>query len=326
MFGTRFTEAVGCRYPIQQAGMGTSATAALAAAVSNAGGLGMLGGIMLPRERVFAEIAEVRRLTDRPFGINFVSEFLDRSIVEPVARRCRVVEFFYGEPDADLVERVHSGGALAAWQVGSMAEGMRAVEAGCDVVIVQGVEAGGHVRGTTGLLTLLEELRERTDAVLVAAGGIGSGRKIVAAMVMGADAVRVGTRFLAAEESNAHDEYKAALVAADAEGTVLSRTFCNGWDNPHRALRSAIDAAGRLRAEDTVGEIEIAGVVQPVGRFNSHTPTKSSVGNIAAMALFAGESVGRVTAVSPASQIMAELVGEVDTTVRSLQSRGIVAR
>lgn len=326
MFGTRFTEKVGCRYPVQQAGMGTSATAPLAAAVSNAGGLGMLGGIMLPNEQIFAEIRETQRLSERPFGINFVSEFLDSSIIEPVARMCRVVEFFYGDPDADLVERVHGGGALASWQVGSSAEGMRAVEVGCDLIVVQGVEAGGHVRGTTGLLTLIEELREQTDATLVAAGGIGSGKKIVAAAVMGADAVRIGTRFLAAEESNAHDEYKAALVEAGAESTVLSRAFHNGWDNPHRALGSAIDAAACLDSGEIVGEVEIGGVVRPVEQFNSHTPTKKSTGNINAMALFAGESVGQVTAILPARQILEELMTEADEAAELFRARASAGR
>ena len=315
MFSSRFTDLVGCDYPIQQAGFGASAVSRLAAAVSNAGGLGMIGGVMLPPDRVFEEIEATQKLTDRPFGINFICEFLDRSIVKTVAQQCRVVEFFWGDPEPDLVEAVHSGGALAAWQVGSASEGIRAAEVGCDLVVAQGVEAGGHVRGLTGLSTLLEELHDQVDVVLVGAGGIGSGRKMVAAMVAGADAVRVGTRFLAAEESDAHEDYKAALTRASGEDTVLTRLFRSGWDKPHRVLQTSIDAASALEDGAIIGEIEIGGVVHPVDKFNVQAPTVEARGNIEAMAMYAGESVGFVRKVSPASEIVSELITEAEAVM-----------
>ena len=172
MLTTRFTELVGCSVPIQSAPMGGVATApSLPAAVSNAGGHGMVAAITLPAEALFAVVDEVEKRTQQPFGVNFLIPFLeDRAVVELAASRVGVIEFFYADPDPSLVELVHRGGALACWQVGSVGEARAAVDAGCDLVVAQGVEAGGHVRGRLGLLPLLSEVLEAVDVPVVAAG------------------------------------------------------------------------------------------------------------------------------------------------------------
>src|SRR5438093_1601120 len=176
MLTTRFTELVGCSVPIQQAGMASIGTPPLAAAVTAAGGLGMLGGARLSAPALVAMLDDVRRRTSGPVGVNFLMPFLDRTCVELAAVRTQLVEFFYGEPDATLVSLVHAGGALAAWQVGSPQEAVAAATAGCDVIVAQGIEAGGHIRGRIGLLPLLSEVLEVVDVPVLAAGGIGSGR------------------------------------------------------------------------------------------------------------------------------------------------------
>src|SRR5213079_183863 len=120
-------------------------------------------------------------------------------------------------------------------------------DAGCDVIVAQGIEAGGHVRGTLGLLPLLDEVRTVIDLPIVAAGGIGTGTAMAAALVAGADAVRVGTRFMVASESTAHPTYVEALIGAGADDTVLTTAFGDGWpDAPHRVLKSAIEAGEKL--------------------------------------------------------------------------------
>src|SRR5207247_10757963 len=139
-----------------------------------------------------------------PFCVHFLIPFLERECLEVAAARGRVVEFFYGDPDRDLVQTVHAGKALAAWQVGSVDEARAAVDVGCDFIVAQGVEAGGHVRGRIGLLPLLEQVLEVVDVPVVAAGGIGTARAMAAALATGASAVRVGTRIVAAVESTAH--------------------------------------------------------------------------------------------------------------------------
>src|SRR5436190_1878292 len=137
--------------------MGGVSTPELAIAVTNAGALGMVGAVMVPAELLARQLEEASARTVGPIGVNFLMPFLDRDAVEAAAGRCRVVEFFYDDPDASLIEVVHAGGALACWQVGSADEAVAAADAGCDLVVAQGVEAGGHVRGTTALLPLLSE-------------------------------------------------------------------------------------------------------------------------------------------------------------------------
>ena len=222
MLTTRFTELVGCTVPIQQAGMGAVSPPELAAAVSNAGGLGMLGTARVggdTRPGLERLLDQTRVLTDRPFGVNFLvaPEFvgnLDPACFALAARRARLVEFFWGWPDPALVETVHAEGALVSWQVGSKEEAVAAAEAGADLVIAQGVGAGGHVRGTVGVLALVGEVLDAVGVPVLAAGGIGTGRALAAVLAAGADGARMGTRFVAAAESDAHPRYVAARIAA----------------------------------------------------------------------------------------------------------------
>jgi len=307
VLSTRFTRLIGCRVPLQQAGMGGIATVPLALAVAEAGALGMLGAAMVPAPVLAEQLDRLGARTPGAFGVSFLMPFLDRDAVEVASTRARVVEFFYAEPDATLVDIVHARGALACWQVGSVEEAVTATGAGCDFVIAQGTEAGGHVRGRVGLLPLLSAVLDAVGVPVVAAGGIGTARSMAAALAAGADAVRVGTRFVAAVESNAHPDYVAALVDAGAADTVLTERFSVMWpDAPHRVLRSAV-AAAEACVDEVVGEMEIGGVRRPLPRFAVPCPTRGTTGTIAAMALYAGESVGAVRGITPAADIVHEL-------------------
>jgi NAD(P)H-dependent flavin oxidoreductase YrpB (nitropropane dioxygenase family) len=158
--------------------MGGFTSPDLALAVSGAGALGMLTGTV-GSDALSAHLDAVP--SGATVGVNFLVPFLDRSTLEEAAQRSPFVEFFWGAPDAELVDRVHRGGARAGWQVGSVTEARAARDAGCDVIIAQGMEAGGHVRGTTGLLPLLDEVRAEVEVPIVASGGIGTGRAMAAA-------------------------------------------------------------------------------------------------------------------------------------------------
>jgi NAD(P)H-dependent flavin oxidoreductase YrpB (nitropropane dioxygenase family) len=142
------------------------ATPELAAAVGEAGALGMVNMTMIPADDVAIALDTLAKVTTGPVGMNVLMPFLDVAAVEAAASRLRVVEFFYGEPDAALVARVHEGGALAAWQVGSLIEAERAVDAGCDFIVAQGIEAGGHVRGQVSLLPLLDAVLDAVEVSL----------------------------------------------------------------------------------------------------------------------------------------------------------------
>src|SRR2546426_9357022 len=150
----------------------------------------------------------------------------------------RVVERFYEQPGAEIVEIAHAGGGRVSWQLGSAAEATAAERAGCDLIVAQGTEAGGHVRGKIGLLALLGEVLPSVKVPVVAAGGIGTGRAMAAALAAGASAVRVGTRFVASEEAGALPAYVDKLIAADAEGTSPTAAFsADAADAPPRAFR-----------------------------------------------------------------------------------------
>ena len=193
MLTTRFTELIGCTVPIQQAPMNI-ATPELAAAVAGAGGLGMLatwGAQGVSPEQIATVFDALPREVPGAYGANFVLRFVDPGqrdeCLRAAAERARVVECFYSDPDPEVVAVVHEFGALASWQVGSREEALAAQDAGCDFIVAQGSEAGGHVRGTIGLLALLDEVLEAVEVPVVAAGGIGSGRAMAAALAAGAD-------------------------------------------------------------------------------------------------------------------------------------------
>jgi nitronate monooxygenase len=293
--GTRFTKMFGCRHPLQQAGIGGFTSPGLAIAVARAGGLGMLSGT-IGAQALAAHLDAVP--SGLPIGVNFLVPFLDQAALEEASGRAPYVECFWGMPDAGVVETVHAGGARAGWQVGSAGEARAAQDAGCDLIVAQGIEAGGHVRGTIGLLPLLDEVRAAVDLPLVAAGGIGSGRAMAAVLVAGADAVRVGTRFLVAAESIAHPTYVEALIRSGADDTMLTTAFGEGWpDAPHRVLKSAVAAGEALG---------------PAHSWSPEWPSSTAVGAVEAWALYAGQSVGSVQSRQPAAEIVAELVTEAE--------------
>src|SRR2546421_5388884 len=187
MLKTRFTDLTGCKVPIQQAAIGGLARPQLATAVSEAGGLGMVYAGSFDPNHMTEVFEDMRHRTSGVFGANFlipeafVSDLNEiHEQVEAASKLVKVVEFFYRQPDASLVDLVHKGGALASWQVGSDEEAVAAAEAGCDMIVAQGIEAGGEVRGEVSLLTLLRQVFDFVKGPLLTAGGLGCGRALAA--------------------------------------------------------------------------------------------------------------------------------------------------
>jgi nitronate monooxygenase len=308
---TPFTDLVGCEHPLQQAAMGGVATPELAGAVARAGALGMLCE--------FDEAPSDQRMHQAlalagngNLGMGFFGQWmsLDLETFERAAATLRVVEVFWTAPDASVVERARRAGpALVAWQVGSVADAHAAVDAGCDFVVAQGVEAGGHVRGTTARDELMESVLASITIPVVAAGGIASAPDVARVIDAGAAGVRVGTAFVATEESAAHRVYVDALLAArSGDDTVLTTAFGEGWpDAPHRVLKSAVAAAEAFEG-DVVGEAADGTARRPVPRFGVEPPGRDFSGNIEAMALYAGMGVGAVNKFRSAADLVAELV------------------
>jgi NAD(P)H-dependent flavin oxidoreductase YrpB (nitropropane dioxygenase family) len=307
---TEFTDLVGCELPIQQAAFG-SLSVELVAAVSAAGGLGMIGAPLVSADVLATAFDEIRARTEAPVGVNFVVPFFDlardAAALEVAIERAALVEFFYGAPDSELVGRVHRGGGLASWQVGSVADAVAAAGCGCDLVVVQGHEAGGHLAGTEALLPMLCEVLDLIDVPVLAAGGITTPRALAAVLAAGAAGARVGTALVASDEADFHVDYKRAVVAASSADAVYSDVFAAFWpDAPHRVLRSAIDAVQALDAP-TVGMMDIGGQRVEVPRTAGAAPLTSATGRIDAMAQFAGQGVGSVTAIRPAGTIVRDL-------------------
>jgi nitronate monooxygenase len=247
-------------------------------------------------------------------GAGFLVPFLDRDMVAAAAPLVRVIEFFYGDPDPAVVLLARDGGALVSWQVGSADEARAAVDAGCDFVIAQGTEAGGHIRGQIGVLMLLEEVLGSVDVPVLAAGGVATARGMAAALAAGADGVRVGTRFLLAAEASAHRGYRAALIAATASDTVVTRAFEGYWpDAPHRVLRASLNAAA-IRSGRESGATMADGQAIPL--FGTLPPTDSTGGVIDALPQYAGESVSAATEVLPAAEIVRQIAGGAEALLR----------
>ena len=320
MLYTRLCDLLGIEFPIFCAPMGPDVSGPeLVAAVSNAGGLGIMQAQWHPPPLLRQAIRRVRQLTDKPFGVNLLLHFpCDEGVTVCVEERVPVLSFFWGAP-ASYIARVHAVGGKVCHQVGSAAAAQEAARAGVDVIIAQGVEAGGHVAGEVTTMALVPRVVDTVAPTpVVAAGGITDARGLVAALALGAEGVVLGTRFLATPEANAHPLYKHKLVTATEADTVRTTLFGHGWpDAPHRTLRTPFveawlgqEARGNASRPDepVVGQTQIAGQTIPVLRFMGFPPNAAATGDIESMDLLAGQSVGLVQEITPAATIVRDLV------------------
>lgn len=228
MLRTRLTDALQIEHPVMLAGMGGVSYAALAAAVSEAGGFGCLGASTMGRDRMNVEMQALRELTDKPFGVDLLTASPGDMVaqVEDIIRGGATVFVAGLGVPRDAIDLCHEHGVIVINMCGKVHHAVLAVEAGCDIVVAQGTEAGGH----TGQVATMALVPQIVDAVgervpVVAAGGIYDGRGLAAALSLGADGVWVGTRFIATPEANGVPGYKEALLRTREDGTVVSRGF-----------------------------------------------------------------------------------------------------
>lgn len=306
---------LGCAQPIVLAGMGGPARSALVAAVTAAGGFGFLGMVREPPALIRREVEALRALGHQRFGVNIIPAATDPALLGQqldtiIALRVPVVALFW-DIDPAVVARLRDAGILVVYQVGSPDEAVAAQQAGAGIVVAQGREAGGHVRGTTPLRTLLPEVVAACDVPVLAAGGLGSGADLLIAQALGADGIMLGTRLLASRESFAHPYHKQRLIAAEASDTLLTGLFHINWPPgaPVRVLASAVTAGarGEPRPErQVIGEEE----GRPIYLFSTDSPLQSMSGDFESMALYAGTGVGSIAAIRPAGDIMADLIAD----------------
>jgi NAD(P)H-dependent flavin oxidoreductase YrpB (nitropropane dioxygenase family) len=322
---TRFTEAYGLSTPIAQAGMAfVGMTPDLAVAVSNAGALGSLGVGLLPPSAMTQIIAGIRAGTSGPFNVNFITVFTEQAQIDAVcAAGVAVVSFHWGHPARAWIDQLHAAGVRVFEQVGSVEDARRAVGDGVDVVVAQGREAGGHNYATLPTFAFVPLVVDAVGPALVlAAGGISDGRGLAAALMLGADGVWVGTRFVATAESAAHEAYKARVVKATGADTVRTRIFGPETPqfNPTRVIRNQIveewhdrlaEVPTDTSQEPVIGHFNLMGQDVEMHRFSNLVPMRGlTTGDFEQMSLLAGQGVGLVTAVEPAAVVIERMTAE----------------
>ncbi|KAI5068353.1 hypothetical protein GOP47_0016698 [Adiantum capillus-veneris] len=308
---------LGFDYGVVQAPLGPDISGPrLVAAVANAGGLGLLRAPDQDSSYIVKElIKQTRALTSKPFGVGVVLDFPhERTVQAILEEKVAVMQVYWGEFPKESIEQAHAAGVKVVQQVGSVSEAQKAVAAGVDAVIVQGVEAGGHVIGQEGIASLLPAVVDSlrgTHIPIIAAGGIVDARGYVAALALGAHGVCLGTRFVASEESNAHPLYKQKLVEASNGDTVYTSLFGRArWPGaPHRVIKTPfyLKWKDELRDDEnelqqpSIGQTIVYGQGKVVSRFSGMAPNQSARGHVENMVMYAGAGVGLIKDIQPAA-------------------------
>ena len=287
----------------------------LAAAVSNAGALGMV--TLTWSADAGAVVRETAALTTRPFGGNFVlTSDHHRDLDQALEAGLKIVSFMWGDPGS-YIKAVHDAGGIVLHTVGSAQEARQAVASGADVIVAQGWEAGGHVWGKVATLPLVPAVVDAVAPVpVIAAGGIGDARGVAAVLALGAQAAWLGTRFLLAEEMPIHEDYRRRLIAAaETDPQWYPNLYDVGWpDSPHRALRNstarAWDAAGRPPDSQRPGAGDVIAHFasgEAIVRYEPAPPMVGTTGDIEALSMWAGQSVALARKPQSAAEIVTEL-------------------
>ncbi|UMP00013.1 nitronate monooxygenase family protein [Amycolatopsis sp. EV170708-02-1] len=316
MTGSGGPRLLGLDIPLALAPIGSACTPALVAAVSETGALGILAGSWSDGEQLANHILAIQAATSRVFGVNLVLYRPQRERLAVVLDHgVPIVSTFWGDP-APYRRAIAAAGALHIHTVGSSEEARAAADLGVDVLVAQGWEAGGHVRGTTSTLALVPAVVDRVHPLPVfAAGGIADARGVSAVHALGAVGAWVGTRFLLAQEAATHPTYRERLIAAVGEDCVYTTAFRDNWPNaPHRALRNStmerwLDA-GSSASGARPGEGDIVARHSREGavlRYADKVPTDEHVGDIEAMAMYAGQGTELLRSSQPAKEIVTEL-------------------
>jgi nitronate monooxygenase/enoyl-[acyl-carrier protein] reductase II len=316
MIRTRLCDLLGIEHPVIQASIGPWSSAELVAAVSNAGGLGSVGTALQTAEDLRRQLSRVRELTDRPFAINHTARpFNEEAFVLSLQAGPKLVSFALGDP-GDLAKRAHDAGILFMQQVHTVGQAYRAAERGVDVIVAQGSEAGGF-GGTVGAMALIPQVVDAVSPIpVVAAGGIADGRVLAAALLLGAQGVNIGTRFLASTEATVPDDWKQKILAADSEDVIKVEfadhvfprpTREGGYGTRPRVLRTPFVEDWNRREDEVEAEAERLGAELAAairqGRAHESVP-------------FTGQTAGQIHEVLPVGEIVRQMVAGAEEALR----------
>jgi enoyl-[acyl-carrier protein] reductase II len=316
MLHTPICDFFGIKYPIILAGMGSVAMHKLAAAVSNAGGLGVIGAAGLSPDQMRDEIRKTRALTDKPFAVDLLAPIPDMMRPHmPVLIEEKVKIFVAGlAVPTEFVQTMKDHGMKIVVMCGKVHHGEKAQAAGADVVVAQGTEAGGHT-GEIGLMSLLPQMINSVRLPVLAAGGIAHGSQVAAALTLGAQGVIVGTRFIATPEAQAAQEYREAIVKAHEDSTMRTRCYTG---KPCRVIRTPYAAEwekdpSKIKPFPQQAMISRQnGVMNYAGFGGAHADPERTFMPI-------GQGAGLIDDIRPAADVFADLVREAEATLRRSQ-------
>lgn len=325
---TPLCDLLGCEVPVLLAGMGSVSHWELAASVANAGGYGMLGMVREDPDLIESEVKALRQATGRPFAVNLIPFATEPGLLDRQIGRCLdlgVPAFtFFWDVMPDVIARVKKAGALVLHQVGDPETARKAEDAGADVIIAQGLEAGGHVHGWSGAFVLADSILEKANVPVVITGGISTGRSLAAALAMGAQGVQLGTALLATQESFAHDYHKNRVVEAETKDTVLTDVFVLNWPKGSKVRvigNSVTDGLnGRLLGHDPdklPREVIAHDGDTPRLRYSTDSPMRTTTGDLEAMALFAGQGAGLIHDIPRAADRIRRIVEDARTCLKN---------
>lgn len=332
IISTRFTKEYKTDHPFVSAGMAfIGSTTSLALAVCRAGGIGSIGVGPLPPAAVRSLIQEMKKETDRPFNINFITLFTSREHIQVcIDEQPPIVSFHFGHPPREFIDLLHQANIKVWEQVGSVDNAVKAAKDGVDLIIAQGSEAGGHNFGTLpGFVLVPQVVKAVYPTLVLAAGGITTGEQIAAALCLGADGVWVGTRLVASNEAFAHQDYKARLLQEDGTNTTLSPIFGPELPNfnPMRVIRNRVvkEFEGRedevptdTSQEPIIGKTVLFGKEFTLRRFTNFPITPATEGDFEEMPMLSGQGVGLIRDIRPAKEIIQEMMNGAINTISSI--------
>jgi enoyl-[acyl-carrier protein] reductase II len=315
MFNTKLCDMLNIKFPIIQGGMAWIADSSLAAAVSNAGGLGLIAAANAPVEWVRNEIRRTKELTDKPFGVNIM--LLSSNADEVAKLVCeegvKVVTTGAGNP-GKYIEMWKNHGIIVIPVVPSVALAIRMQRTGADAVIAEGCESGGHI-GEITTMCLVPQIADAVDIPVIAAGGIGDGRGISAAFMLGAQGVQIGTRFLVANECTVHPNYKAKVISAkDIDSMVTGRAT----GHPVRVLRNKLTRSFQLLEKENAP----AEKYEELGK--GALPRAAKEGDIDNGSVMAGQIAGLINKEQSCEEIVLEMFNEAERTIKEITARGAI--
>jgi NAD(P)H-dependent flavin oxidoreductase YrpB (nitropropane dioxygenase family) len=320
MLHTRICDLLNVSHPIVLGGMASATSVPLVAAVSNAGGFGTLGVTNFSPSQVREQVAAVRTLTSKPFGVNFLLfEAQEASFAAALEEHLAVIALAWARPEQDLrryVRRIHDAGSLAMYMVSEAPEAVRAAEAGADIIVAQGTEGGGHVGWMASMTLVPMVVRAVAPLPVLAAGGIADGRGMAAALALGAEGVLLGTRFLASDESPLHPNLKQAIVRSNGHDTVLTEIpdIAAGrvWPGAMaRTLRNRFVEHWAGREWTLRRHAKAARETMLTARAN---------GDADHAAILIGQDAGLIDSILPAGELVHQIAAQAERIIAELQS------